>query len=148
MHADLKIIIGRKTPFHNGHAYIISNALKTSKHVLILLGSCFQSRTIKNPFTYEERVEMIVDWLKDNHSLAYQQGRIHFLPLIDYANNQTWIQQVQAAVDSTVNKLGNMLPQNPRVVLSGSDRDSTTWYLHVFPAWGLDLIHPIGVLDF
>jgi bifunctional NMN adenylyltransferase/nudix hydrolase len=56
---DVSVYIGRFNPFHRGHAYVLEEALKTSKLVIVLVGSAGQARTPKNPFTFTERKEMI-----------------------------------------------------------------------------------------
>ncbi len=58
---DLLIFIGRFQPFHNEHKRIIDIALQKSKNVLVLIGSAGKARTVRNPFTFEERRDMIHD---------------------------------------------------------------------------------------
>ena len=56
---DTIVFIGRFQPFHNGHLEVIRTALSKAKKVLVLVGSSNQPRTPKNPFTFEERRNMI-----------------------------------------------------------------------------------------
>ena len=127
---DLTVFIGRFSPFHNGHARVLFEALKKSKAVLVLIGSARQARTTKNPFTYEERKAMIEEWAKglqlDSHTLI-------FAPLQDHPyNDQAWIRGVQDAVDSAKTSLVDIVGMNPSVALTGADRDDSTWYLNAF----------------
>ena len=56
---DLAVYIGRFQPFHNGHLSVINKAEKLADKVLVLVGSANASPSIRNPFTYDERWEMI-----------------------------------------------------------------------------------------
>lgn len=59
MKYDALVFIGRFQPFHNGHKAIVDAALKQAKEVIIVVGSSFASRNIRNPFTFDERRQMI-----------------------------------------------------------------------------------------
>ena len=56
---DYLVFIGRFQPFHYGHEEVIDKALSLADKVILLVGSSNQPRTIKNPFTFEERKMMI-----------------------------------------------------------------------------------------
>lgn len=125
----LKTIIGRFSLFHNGHEALLNNAAKTSDALLILVGSSFAARTIKNPFTFEERVEQIEAW-KFNAGITIP---VFILPVMDSPyNHNVWINAVQQNVLSTQEKLVADVGGEWTRVLSGADRDSSTWYLHTF----------------
>ena len=49
------LYIGRFQPFHNGHMYMVREALKNCDHLIIAIGSAQEARTEKNPFTNMER---------------------------------------------------------------------------------------------
>lgn len=135
---DLIVFIGRFSPLHNGHLAVIERALKTSKAVLVLVGSSGQARTTKNPFTFEERREMIYrSTLSIDHDAA-----LRIKPLYDHPyNDQAWIRGVQDAVDEAKNELVDFIGINPQVYLTGADRDHSTWYLNSFgDLFNLDLI--------
>ena len=53
------LFVGRFQPFHDAHLQIIQNALKEVEKLIIGVGSSQYSETAENPFTYEERKEMI-----------------------------------------------------------------------------------------
>lgn len=53
------VVLGRFQPLHKGHAHMIEEALKVADNVLVLIGSSQESRTASNPFTYEERKEIL-----------------------------------------------------------------------------------------
>ena len=53
--ANVAVIIGRFSLFHNGHVQLIHHGLDNYDSVLVLIGSAHQSRSIKNPFSASER---------------------------------------------------------------------------------------------
>lgn len=125
---DLTVLIGRFSPFHDGHVFLLENAFKTSKHVLVLIGSAGQARTTKNPFTFDERAKMITNWA---HTTFINMDRLFISPLKDHPyNDAAWIREVQDLVDATKTKIG--LKPNSKVHLTGANRDSSTWYLNAF----------------
>ena len=136
---DVTVYIGRFNPFHLGHAHILERALNTSKLVIVLIGSAGQARSIKNPFTFEERKAMITSWHGNTNGLALG-GELVILPLRDFPySNNLWIKTVQATVTAAIRKYNidndSLLTQ---VQLTGSDRDDSTWYLSAFPQWKTD----------
>ena len=56
---DALVFIGRFQPFHKGHESVVKEALKQAKEVIVVVGSSFEARTLRNPFTFEERKSMI-----------------------------------------------------------------------------------------
>lgn len=56
-HKKFAMFIGRWQPFHEGHKYLIDNALAKNKHVCIAIRNTEISE--KNPYTVEQRIEMI-----------------------------------------------------------------------------------------
>lgn len=143
--ADVKVYIGRCNPFHLGHAHNVHHAIETSKLTIILLGSAGLARSLKNPFTFEERKQMIQSWL--SHEVAARRltvedvQRVIIAPLRDYPyNNALWIRSVQRKVKDLVQAYAIKTDQIlTDIRLIGSDRDDSTWYLKAFPQWKLEL---------
>lgn len=133
---DVTVYIGRFNPFHLGHAHVLEAALQSSELVVVLVGSSGQARSLKNPFSFEERENMIRNW-------ALHQGyeNLMIAPLRDHPYNDTrWIESVQDAVKTAMTKYcvrNNTILTD--VYLTGSDRDESTWYLQSFPQWKQDL---------
>lgn len=135
MQNQVTTYIGRFSLFHLGQSEVLLRALKGSEVVVLLIGSSHQARNIKNPFTYEERREVIRDWFSSEVLLAARQGRrigkLVVLPLQDYPyNDQKWIREVQAQVVGVRNE--NNIPDSWPNILTGANRDESTWYLKVF----------------
>jgi bifunctional NMN adenylyltransferase/nudix hydrolase len=133
---DALVFIGRFQPFHNGHKAVIDAALKQAKEVVIVVGSSFAARNIRNPFTFEERKAMIEavypDVSQDIFStFGHNQGgkRLHIVPVSDYPyDDNKWVNAIQKIVDETV-------PDAKNVGLIGHSKDSTSYYLNIFPRW-------------
>lgn len=121
---ELTVFIGRFSPFHLGHADVLSRALLRSQKVLILIGSSNIARNVKNPFTWEERASMI------RNSLSIEDcGRVFFIPINDHPyNDQRWIVEVQSAVENICSVWGF----TSKPTLTGANRDASTWYLKAF----------------
>ena len=60
---DAIIFIGRFQPIHNAHVEIIRKASELTDKVIVVVGSANQPRTFKNPFSYEERENLIQETL-------------------------------------------------------------------------------------
>ncbi len=135
---DILVFIGRFQIFHNGHKTVVDRALEFSDRLLILVGSSNVARSLRNPFTFEEREEMIMSNYPD------YQGRITIRPLDDMTySDARWIAQVQRTVKKEVLLL---IPGNTKNVylaglndinlgLIGCGKDSTSYYLKLFPDW-------------
>lgn len=123
----LAVFIGRFSLCHLGHQSVFQSALEHYDNLLILVGSSYQPRTAKNPWTYEERVGMIKSTIPSRY-----HDRVFIKPLRDKKyNDVVWSNQVA----SIVNHVSSSISAT-EVKLVGHDKDDTSWYLHVFPQWG------------
>lgn len=127
---DYIVYIGRFQPFHMGHLEQLKAALKVADRVIMLVGSTNRLRTIRNPWTYAERVDETI-----KHVVASEIGpdyeRIVYAPLPDRTYDDTgWIAQVQMIV-----KLATADRVRPRIAISGDQKDATATYLDLFPQW-------------
>lgn len=122
---DYVVFIGRFQPFHNGHLKILKHALdRAKKSVVVVLGSANSPRTIKNPFTADERRDMIKACLTDT-----QANRLIFVAAEDCAYNDTlWFTNVTRAV-SAATMMSNS------VALIGHKKDASSFYIDMFPQW-------------
>ncbi|MEN9430586.1 MAG: hypothetical protein RJA86_1445 [Pseudomonadota bacterium] len=126
---DFLVFIGRFQPFHIGHARVLQQALAQSAQVIVLIGSAKQARNTRNPFTIEERTEMILGSLKPEDA-----ARVHCQPLHDCLyNDAVWVTNVQEAVQEVVSK--HSATVNPRIGLIGHKKDQSSYYLRLFPQW-------------
>ena len=56
---DTLVLIGRFQPFHSAHRLLASRATALANKLIFICGSANQPRTYKNPFTFDERAQMI-----------------------------------------------------------------------------------------
>lgn len=118
---DALVFIGRFSPFHNGHKAVIDAALEQAKEVVVVVGSSFAARNIRNPFTFEERKAMI--------QAVFDTPRIKVVPVSDFPyDDSRWVAAIQRVVDETI-------PDAQDVGLIGHSKDSTSYYLNIFPRW-------------
>lgn len=103
------LYLGRFQPKHSGHQHVIDEALKVVDRVIVCIGSSYQARTTRNPFTYEERKAM------------FPEGTI-CVPLLDFYDEGRWIQQVKGVAERFDAKY-----------LVGHAKDSSSYYLDLFP---------------
>ena len=124
---DALVFIGRFQPFHNGHKAVIEAALEQAKEVVVVVGSSFAARNIRNPFTFQERKAMI-EATFPYHTLD-GLGRLHIVPVSDYPyDDHKWMNAIQRVVDATV-------PHAKDIGLIGHSKDHTSYYLEIFPEW-------------
>jgi bifunctional NMN adenylyltransferase/nudix hydrolase len=128
---DFLIFIGRMQPPHLGHKKVIEEALQKSNKVIILQGSAGSARTIRNPFTFEERMQMVLSMFS-----VEDRQRIIIKPIYDKTyNDAAWIKEVQVTIKEAI--LGssfNALGYNDlKIGLIGAEKDNTSYYLKLFP---------------
>jgi len=122
---DLIIYIGRFQPPHLAHIQLIKQAAEQSNHVLVLVGSANQPRTIKNPWSWQERAKMIEMSLPCDVT-----DNMLIRPLHDHMyNDQEWVKQVQNVIAS----LGYTADQ--KIGIIGHSKDESSYYLKLFPQW-------------
>ncbi len=128
MRYDYLIFIGRSQPFHTGHESVIRKALLLSDKVIVLIGSAYQPRTVRNPWDFNEREALMRCIFSEE-----ENRRILAFPLLDYIyNNQLWIKSVQQLIAGVVH---NKIASKPIIGLIGHQKDSTSDYLTQFPQW-------------
>ena len=122
---DYLVFIGRFQPFHLGHKSVVDEALKLAQNVIMLIGSANLPRSTRNSFSVAERTQMILGAF-DPEAAA----RIHCVALDDALYNDTrWLQYVQQCVQSVT---GNL---RANIGLIGHSKDSSSYYLSLFPNW-------------
>ena len=132
---DTLVLIGRFQPFHSAHLEIVKRATAWCDQLVIVVGSANQPRTYKNPFSFDERRGMIKD------ATAGLNLRIYVEPNTDTIyNDQTWAVRVQSIV-SKYSTLGG------KVGVIGHKKDSSSFYLDMFPQWGYENVEEIEPLS-
>lgn len=122
---DVAVVIGRFQPLHLGHHALLRRAAELAHTVKIVIGSANSPRTPKNPFTWEERKEMILKSRRRIFSTPESQhASLEFVPIEDRLYQDTlWAQQVIEACS---------VDPDQRTVLVALDKDESTYYISQF----------------
>ena len=109
----LGFMVGRFQMLHKGHESLINEGLELCERFVILLGNSEESRTKNNPFTFEERKEMI--------KLIYG-NKVEVYPIISIG-----IGYVPAWGNYVMNTIKFYCGEYPDFVLRGSDDGRNNW---------------------
>ena len=127
---EVAVLIGRFAPFQNAHLEALRVALGSYRLVMLVIGSAFQSATPKNPFTWQQRTDMICLCLTDD-----ERSRVRFFPVRDYYSDERWAEMVSRSIlDGTEGVSHRQL-----TVVNPHARESAgiqfDW-AKIFPRWG------------
>lgn len=113
------LVIGRFQCFHRGHEFLVRTALDLCEYVYLYIGSAQASRTFKDPFSYDERKQLI--------SLVFhkeiEEGRLHIMPLSDqgFGNSPSWGQYIL----DTISKDFGITPD---LYITGCEKERSSWF--------------------
>lgn len=136
---NLLVYAGRFQLPHNGHFAVIKQALSYCDRLVILVGSANQPRSVSNPFSYRERVDLISAGLSQD-----QLNVITFHPLNDFVDDRDWVASVDSAITDAVEEYKNWyLGNNPITkAIIGFNKDASSFYLNlVASSLHLNVIH-------
>ncbi len=123
---DLVVLLDSFEPFDQDHHGAIRHGLQHAPRVAVLVGSAGAARTLRHPWTVEERTEMIRGALTPDES-----DRVIIRGVRDRLyDEQQWLRNVQAAVADIANgaaRIGQLLGGSARTLLPG-------WHPLPFPA--------------
>lgn len=125
----LNVLIGRFQPLHRGHEALILKAMQTCDQLLILVGSANKPRSIKNPWTFQERREAILKFLATSGHHPSHTPRVKILPINDYKySDYAWVSDVIETIKSV--HVGQVV----QTTLVGHYKRGNS-YLKYFPQW-------------
>lgn len=124
---DLAVVIGRFQPVHNAHIALLARAGELAEKVLVIIGSDRRPRSYKNPWTGSERAAMLISALV---ALGDQTGAkyVYEKNTDTIYNDQAWVSRIQQLV-------GRHSDATDRIVIVGHEKDSSSFYLRMFPQW-------------
>ena len=117
------LFIGRFQPVHLGHVHVIKQALEHCDKLIIGIGSANTHVSQKNPFTADQRIDML--------KLAVGEHWDRIVPIkIDdmIYNDVEWINHIHTQIDQAVH-----LVSDDSITLFGHSKDSSSYYLKIFP---------------
>jgi bifunctional NMN adenylyltransferase/nudix hydrolase len=133
---DYAVFIGRFQPPHKEHINQIKRGLDLADKVIIALGSHRAAPNIKNPWTTQEREEMVLRCF----SFADKQ-RLIFISVRDYYYNDT------AWFTDLYNSINSVKEDNASVCVIGCNKDESSWYLEALPEfWKRELSAPTNLM--
>lgn len=151
MKHDYLVFIGRLQPPTLAHKHIIDRALELSHKLIIVLGSSNSARTLRNPFTFQER-EAMTRGMFD----AAVQNRLLFVAQEDHTyQDEKWVMTLRASVKQCIladlpgnHDLLTLHGMNDvRVGLIGHSKDETSYYLSLFPGWAHENVPALPGVD-
>jgi len=84
------LICGRFNPLHLGHTFLINKALLITKKLYILIGSSQEEKTLKNPYSYQNRLS----FFKSIYGEKIKKGIIKIQPIEDINDPPNWVSHV------------------------------------------------------
>ncbi|MBI2135402.1 adenylyltransferase/cytidyltransferase family protein [Candidatus Woesearchaeota archaeon] len=84
------LFLGRFQPFHNGHLYVIKEALKEADKIVIGVAYNDKADRNENPFSVKERIEMI-----DLALPANEIGDYTIFPVPDNEDDSKWVEELE-----------------------------------------------------
>lgn len=132
------VYIGRFEPPHAAHLLVMLEALRGVQKLIVVIGSARAARNPKNPFTAEERQEVITAMLLE---AGVPRSRLLFVHVRDYFYNEgLWLSAVQRGVAGHIHGSSD-------VALVGHVKDESSYYLRSFPAWEFIPTHVVSPLS-
>lgn len=132
---DVAVVIGRFQIAHMGHATLFEKAKSLADKVVILIGSAYKAPNTKHPFHEKFRQKLIenaVNWAGIDLQFGYIPDTIY--------DDDEWLTCIQAETKKHI-------PEGATVALVGHDKDSTSYYLNLFPSWELNEVQNLEGLS-
>ncbi|MBU0934725.1 MAG: NUDIX domain-containing protein [Spirochaetes bacterium] len=127
MRYDYAVYIGRFQPPHRGHFSLMQQAAEIADTLLLCVGSAYSSRSLRNPFTFSERQDLLLELT------AGLPCAVACLPLRDSAYNFTeWLIHLRQAVLEYACAQGK---PDASIILIGARKDESSYYLEHIPEW-------------
>lgn len=133
---DFMVFIGRMQPMTIAHLSVINMARQMADKVIVLIGSAGEARTIKNPFSYDERAEWV------HRAVGRDNENVIICPIFDFPyNDNKWMAGVQKTVAEITNKV-----ENAKIGIIGYYKDQSSFYLtELFPKWTTVPVKPYSL---
>lgn len=87
------VFLGRFQPFHIGHLSIVEKILESYPSLVLIIGSSEKSGTDENPWSYQERLSIIVENLSEE-----LLSRVTIYPLADVPDDDIWCENLKKII--------------------------------------------------
>ena len=147
------VYIGRFEPPHQAHLLVMLEALRSVQTLIVVIGSARAARNTKNPFTAQERQDMIRAMLEEAgadigsaetgsaETGSADTGRLRFVQVRDHLYDESrWLAEVRGGVQAHVG-------ESRDVALVGHIKDESSYYLRSFPDWTFLPTHVVSPLS-
>ena len=104
--------IGRFNPYQKGHRALLQHVYDNNDRMVVLIGSAAESRTHKNPLTYDERRQLVLADFPD----------AVVMPLPDMPVDAEWIRLMTSTVSVAIASLGLQGEVQPRLYSADASR--------------------------
>ncbi len=90
---EIAVLIGRFAPVDRRHEQALRSALAAWRQVVVVIVSAFQAPSPRNPFSWQQRADMIRLCLTDE-----ENERLKFVPVRDHHRDDRWADEVARGV--------------------------------------------------
>ena len=97
------LVVGRFQPLHKGHVALLQSALEDCQSVVAGIGSATARTSLRNPFTADERRQMIAACFPADVA----SGRLAILDVPDIHNPPKWVAHVLSITGPVDRVFGN-----------------------------------------
>lgn len=127
---DLIVYIGRFQPFHVAHQKTIEHGFTKANNVLVLIGSSDGARSIRNPWSFSERVDFISHTFYEEYYTSNTENSLDVAACRDFTyDDNEWVANTAHIVSRHAKDIG---ADPTRIAVIGHDKDSTSYYLNYF----------------
>lgn len=137
------VFIGRFQPVHRAHVEIIQRAVQLARELIIIIGGDNEPRTYKNPWTSNEREMMI-------HNVLAQMDTNTCRVVVARNTNSIYSDTAWAARIQSIVASNRCTGDSASTAIIGHKKDTSSFYLDMFPQWGfenVELIEPLHATD-
>lgn len=142
------VYIGRFEPPHQAHLLVMLEALQSVQTLIVVIGSARAARNTKNPFTAQERQDVIRAML---HEAGADTGRLRFVQVRDHLYDESrWLAEVRGGVQTHLGQSRDVKScdvESRDVALVGHIKDDSSYYLRSFPDWEFLPTHVVSPLS-
>jgi bifunctional NMN adenylyltransferase/nudix hydrolase len=127
---EVAVLVGRFAPFNAAHLDALHEALASYRLVVVVIGSAYQPASPRNPFTWQQRADMIGLCLTEE-----EQARVRFVPARDHHCDERWADALSRDIFDRIEGVTH----RQLTIVNPDPGDATGFrfdWQKVFPRWG------------